>query len=75
MTLSTLRLLLTERLQVPQTVRIRLQLRRSGFDPWVRKMPWRKEWLSTLVFLAWRILCTEEPGGLQSMESKRVGHD
>ena len=24
--------------------------------------------------LAWRILWTEEPGGLQSMESKRVGH-
>ena len=25
--------------------------------------------------LAWRIPRTEEPGGLQSMESKRVGHD
>ena len=25
--------------------------------------------------LAWRILWTEEPGGLQSMGSKRVGHD
>ena len=25
--------------------------------------------------LAWRIPWTEEPGGLQSMESKRVGHD
>ena len=25
--------------------------------------------------LAWRILWTEEPGGLQSMESQRVGHD
>ena len=24
--------------------------------------------------LAWRILWTEEPGGLQSMESQRVGH-
>ena len=24
--------------------------------------------------LAWRIPWTEEPGGLQSMESKRVGH-
>ena len=24
--------------------------------------------------LAWRILWTEEPGGLQSMELQRVGH-
>ena len=21
----------------------------EGFDPWVRKIPWRKEWLSTPV--------------------------
>ena len=25
--------------------------------------------------LAWRIPRTEEPGGLQCMESQRVGHD
>ena len=25
--------------------------------------------------LAWRITWTEEPGGLQSMGSQRVGHD
>ena len=25
--------------------------------------------------LAWKISWTEEPGGLQSMESQRVGHD
>ena len=25
--------------------------------------------------LAWKILWTEQPGGLQSMESRRVGHD
>ena len=25
--------------------------------------------------LAWRILWTEQPGGLQSMESQRVGHN
>ena len=27
--------------------RICLQCRRSGFDPWVRTIPWRKEWLPT----------------------------
>ena len=26
-------------------------------------------------FLAWRIPWTEEPGGLQSVEWQRVGHD
>ena len=25
--------------------------------------------------LAWRIPLTEEPAGLQSMESRRIGHD
>ena len=25
--------------------------------------------------LAWKILCTEEPGGLQSMGSQKVEHD
>ena len=25
--------------------------------------------------LAWKIPCAEEPGGLQSTESQRVGHD
>ena len=27
------------------------------------------------IFLAWKIPWTEEPGGLQSMGSQRVGHD
>ena len=38
----------------------------------IRKIPWRREWLPTPV---WRIPWTEEPGGLQSMGSQRVGHD
>ena len=28
-----------------------------------------------LQFLAWKILMTEEPGGLQPLVSERVGHD
>ena len=28
-----------------------LQYRKSSFDPWVRKISWRKEWLPTPVFL------------------------
>ena len=30
---------------------IGLQYRRPRFDPWVRKIPWRKEWQLTPVFL------------------------
>ena len=28
-----------------------LQHRRHRFDPWVRRIPWRTEWLPTPVFL------------------------
>ena len=28
-----------------------LQCRRARFDPWVRKIPWRREWILTPVFL------------------------
>ena len=31
--------------------RICLQCRTPKFDPWVGKIPWRREWLPTLVFL------------------------
>ena len=31
--------------------RICLQCRRSGFSPWVWKIPWRREWLPSPVFL------------------------
>ena len=31
--------------------RICLQCRRPGFNPWVRKIPWRREWLPTPVLL------------------------
>jgi len=28
------------------------QCRRPGFDPWVRKIPWRRDWLSMPVFFS-----------------------
>ena len=49
--------------------------RRLGFDPWVGKIPLEEETATHSSILAWRILWTEEPGGLQSMWSQRVGHD
>ena len=39
---------------------------RCGFNPWIRKIPWRRKWQPTLAFLP-RVPRSEEPGGLQSM--------
>ena len=39
-----------------------------GFDPGVRKIPWRKKWQPTPIF--W----PEKSQGVQSMGSQRVGH-
>ena len=45
-------------------------IRRCGFDPWVKKIPWRRKWQSTPV-LPGRIPWTEEPGRLQSVGSQK----
>ena len=37
--------------------------------------PLEKEMATHSSILAWKSAWTEEPGGLQSMGSKRVGHD
>ena len=44
-------------------------------DPWVRKIPWRRKWQPTPVFLPGKPPWTEEPGSLQSMALQRTGHD
>ena len=53
------------------------RLNRYRLDPWVGKMPqrknWKPNWHSSI--LASEIPWTEEPGRLQSMGSKRVGHE
>ena len=40
-----------------------------------QKDPPEKEMATQFSILAWRIPWTEEPGGLQSMGSERVGHN
>ena len=46
---------------------------------WVRSLGWKdpleKGTATHSNILAWRIPWTEEPGGLQSMGSQRVGHN
>ena len=48
-------------------------------ETWVRSLGWKdpleKEMTTHSSTLAWRIPWREEPGGLQSMGSQRVGHD
>ena len=40
-----------------------------------RRDPLNKGMATNISILAWRILQTEEPGGLKSMGPKRVRHD
>ena len=54
---------------------IRRRSKRRGFDPWVRKTPWRKAWQPIPLFLPGESHGQEEPAGLQPMGSQRVGHD
>ena len=48
-------------------------------ETWVRSLgrkdPLEMGMATHSSILAWRIPWTEEPGGLQSIESQRVGHD
>ena len=41
----------------------------------IREDPLEEEMATYSSVLAWRIPGTEEPGGLQSLGSQRVGHD
>ena len=44
------------------------------FDSRVRKDPLEEEMATHCSILAWKILWTEEPGRLQSMQTQRVRH-
>ena len=52
----------------------RRRLKRHRFDPWFRKIPWRRAQQPTPVFLPGESQ-TEEPGGLQSVGLQRVKHN
>ena len=55
--------------------RICLQRRRPGFNPWARKIQWRRAWQPTPVFLPGEFPWAEEPGQPQFMGSQRIRHD
>ena len=49
-------------------------MQETWFDSWVRN-PLEEDKATHSSILAWEIPRTEEPGGLQSMESQRVRHE
>ena len=57
----------------------RLKCLPAMWETWVRSLGWEdsleKDMATHSSILAWRIPWTEEPGGLQSMGSQRVGHN
>ena len=55
--------------------RLHLQCRRHGFNPWVRKIPWRRKWQPTPVYLPGESHGQRNLAGLQFMGSQRVGHN
>ena len=49
--------------------------KRRWLNPWVMKIPWRRAWQSTPVFLPREFPWTEESGRLWSIGLQRVGQD
>ena len=51
------------------------QCRRFGFSPWVRKIPWRRKWQPTPVFLPGKSHGQRSLVGCSSRGRKGVGHN
>ena len=58
-----------------QTVKNTLVMQGTQVPSLSQENPLEKGMATHSGILAWRIPQTEEPGGLQSMGSQRVGHD
>ena len=56
----------------PRWEKLWLQCRKPEFDPWVRKIPWRREWLPTPVFLSGKFHEQKNFGRLQSVSCKEL---
>ena len=60
---------------VAQTVKNPPAMQETQVGSLGQEDPLEKGMVTHSSILAWRIPWTEEPGGLQSMESQRVGYD
>ena len=56
-------------------LRIHLQWRRPRFDPWVGKIPWKRSWQPTPVFLPGESHGQRSLAGYSPWGHKRVWHD
>ena len=59
--------------------RVCLQRGRSGFDPWVGKIPWRRKWQPTPILLpgklrGWRSLVGYSPWDLKESDTTKQLH-
>ena len=54
---------------VAQLLKNCLQCGRPGFDPWVGKIPWRREQLPTPVFWAWEFHGLYSPRGRRELDT------
>ena len=61
-------------LSVAQSVKNLTAVRETQIQSLGWKDPLEKEMVTHSSILAWKMSWTEEPGGLQSMGSQRVGH-
>ena len=52
-----------------------LQCRRPGFDPWFRKIPWRRKWQPIPIFLPGKFHEQRSLAGYSSQGHKRLGYD
>ena len=49
--------------------------KRCGFYPWAGKIPWRRKWQPTAIFLPGKSHGQRSLAGLQSMGLQRTGHE
>ena len=49
--------------------------RKCSFNSYIRKIPWRRKWQPTPVFLPRKIPWTQEPGGPKSIGLQRARHN
>ena len=55
--------------------RIQLPCRRCGFNPWFGKIPWRRKWQPTAIFLPGEFHGQRSLVGYSPWDHKRVRHD
>ena len=55
--------------------RIHLPSRKCKFDPWVRKIPWKRKWKPTPVFLLGKPQGQRSLVGCSPWGHQRVGHN